>query len=125
MPIHIVIADVSDLAAVSRIPEELPTDFQEVDILVNNAGVIRHFTSKDFNLMIDCINALSSKHNLSLPGNNGLIAYATFSVELQNVIPPISCISLRIEKRDLLSELSIQQVFPFGIQFKSARNKLS
>ena len=46
VPIHIVIADVSDLAAVSRIPEELPSDFQDVDILVNNAGMTGGYAMK-------------------------------------------------------------------------------
>jgi len=36
--VHIATVDVSDLAAVSALPDTLPADFSKVDILVNNAG---------------------------------------------------------------------------------------
>ena len=36
--VHIATVDVSDLAAVSALPDTLPEEFRQVDILVNNAG---------------------------------------------------------------------------------------
>ena len=36
--VHIATVDVSDLAAVSALPDDLPEEVREVDILVNNAG---------------------------------------------------------------------------------------
>lgn len=39
VPIHVIVLDVQDIAAVMALPESLPGDFSEVDILVNNAGL--------------------------------------------------------------------------------------
>jgi len=38
--VHVATVDVSDLAAVSALPESLPKEFSQVDILVNNAGAL-------------------------------------------------------------------------------------
>lgn len=37
--VHLLVLDVSDLAAIAELPKTLPEEFAEVDILVNNAGL--------------------------------------------------------------------------------------
>lgn len=39
VPVHTFTLDMRDLAAVARLPHELPDGFKDIDILVNNAGL--------------------------------------------------------------------------------------
>lgn len=61
--VHCVQLDMSDLAAVEALPENLPAEFAEVDILVNNAGLALGKNTADQNITADVMQMMGVNVN--------------------------------------------------------------
>jgi len=75
LAVHAVLLDVTDLAAVARLPSELPPAFQDVTLLLNNAGLasgfggVSSFDMQDMEVMIDTnVKGLGACCRAFLPG---------------------------------------------------------
>jgi uncharacterized protein with GYD domain len=60
LKVHTVALSVTDYDAVSKLPNQLPSEFRDVDILVNNAGLARGVTSVETNQMKDAIEVMET-----------------------------------------------------------------
>ena len=73
--VHVTGLDVADLAAVARLPADLPGDFKEVTILINNAGLaagfgnVASYNMDDLSAMMDVnVKGLAACCRAILPG---------------------------------------------------------